>query len=361
METAAEHGIDLVVNLTPGVSEPIVRAYPAVAVRNMEGDRSPHWMCPSNPDVRNYFYGRALDILAHQRSVREIELDVVSIDFYDPQVVPEWVTPELSPLKELAAGSCFCDHCQKKATEAGLDIPRVIAQIKDVGRQANDLSYENFKGVADAYRGVFDIVRLILRHAELVRWLDFRGTLVDDFVRGIRGAIQRTGRDVLVTSDFCSPSFSWKLGQIYANQPSVTDAIKLMLYHRRIGSFEVKPLRNISRAIPLAKESEILDQYYRLKGFSGPGTFEEFAARGIDVENVYYEVKKAKRETNREYPIIAGLVGDPPATAKDVREAVEAAFRGGADGYMLHQWYHGTPKENVEAFGEKLKELGVIR
>lgn len=357
---ARKYGLNLEVNITPGVSEPIVAAYPDVAVMDVEGNRSKHWMCPSNPDVRNYFAGRVEDIIRHTVGIREVELDVVSIDFYDPQVVPDWVPPELNPLGRLAIGNCFCEHCVKKAKDFGIDVDAIKGEIKAINQDATILTYQQFTNLSDSYRGIFDIIRFLLRNPKILTWLNFRASLVNDHVLNFRNSLKKIDPSVLLSSDLVAPSFSWTLGQIYADQPKMTDMTKLMLYHKRIGSFEAKPLQRIQKAIPDISDREILEQYYRLKGFSGPLDMAQFIAHGIDVENVYYEVRKAKLEAGANHKIIAGLVGDPPATVEDVKNAVMLADRAGADGFMLHLWYRNAPKENIVAFGEQLKTLGRI-
>lgn len=357
---AKKYGLSLDFDITPGVSDPIVAAYPDTAVVNIAGERSKHWMCPSNPDVRGYFYGRTEDILRNYKGIREVELDVISIDFYDPQVVPDWVPPELYPLRQLAIGNCFCDHCVKKAQDSGLDVNKIKAEIAAIHKEAITLTYDNFKNLADSYRGLFDILRFVIKHPDLMRWLQFRGEAVDDFVIGMNKLVKGIDPTILLSNDLVSPSFSWTLGQFYHTQSKFTDLSKLMLYHKRIGSFEVKPLKRIQQAIPEIKEEELLDQYFRLKAFSGPDSFQGFVDEGVDVENVFYEVKKAKLEAGTGHQIIAGLVGDPPAAPEDVREAVKMAHQGGADGYMLHLWYGNAPKDNIVAFGEQLRELGEI-
>lgn len=357
---AGKYGLSLDFDITPGVSDPIVEAYPDTAVVDIEGKRSKHWMCPNNPDVRNYFFGRTEDILRNYRGIREVELDVVSIDFYDPQVVPDWVLPELYPMRQLAIGNCFCDHCVAAAKDAGLDVGRIKTEIGTLYKEATKLTYDNFKNFADSYRGLFDVMRFVIKHPELMQWLTFRGASVDGFVSGINRLVKSIDPQILLSSDLVSPSFSWTLGQFYHTQPGITDLTKLMLYHKRIGSFEIKPLKRIQQAVPEISEQELLDQYFRLKAFTGPDSFQGFEEEGVGVENVYYEVKKAKLEVGRNHKIIAGLVGDPPATMEDVREAVRMAHKGGADGYMLHLWYGNSPRENIVAFGDELRKLGEI-
>ena len=196
-----------------------------------------------------------------------------------------------------------------------------------------------------------------MRHPEIVAWLNFRASTVEHFVHRIRETVRRANPRALLSSDLVSPSFSWKLGQFYHHQPAVSDLTKLMLYHKRIGRFEVKPLQTLKAQLPEISEEAIMRQYFALRGFSGPTTFDQFSAEGLDVENVYYEILKAKAEVGPSHPIIAGLVGDPPAIPEDVERAVEMAHRGGADGYMLHLWYHDAPKENIVAFGEAIRRV----
>ncbi len=357
---AQKYGLNIGFDITPGVSDPIVDKHPSTAVVDVEGRTSGHWMCPSNPDVRKYFCGRIEDILIHNNSISEVELDVVSMDFYDPQVVPDWVLPELYPLRQLAAGNCFCEHCVKKAERAGLNVSRIKQQIRAVYGEATTLTYEQFKNQADTMRGLFDIIRFVLKYPELMTWLRFRCDAVSDFVKEINVLVKNIAPNILLSSDLVSPSFSWAIGQWYGSQHGMTDLTKLMLYHKNIGLNEVKPLKSIKEAVPGINEEELMEQYYRLKGFTGPDTFDKFSGEGIDVENIFYEVKKAKLEAGSGHKIVAGLGGDPPASADDVKNAVEMAYRGGADGYMLHLWYHNAPKENIVAFGEHLRKLGEI-
>ena len=289
-----------------------------------------------------------------------MELDVISLDFYDPQVVPDWVPPELYPLRQLAAGNCFCEHCIQKATQAGIDVEAMRREILSIYKEATTLTYESFKNQADAYRGLFDIVRFLIRHPRLIDWMSFRARVVGDFVRGCHRLVKGFSPDILLSNDLVSPSFSWTLGQLYHDQPPMTDMTKLMLYHKNIGGFESKPLRRIQQAVPAITDAELLDQYYRLKGFSGPLQMDALAQEGIGVENIYYEMRKAKLEVGMGHPVIAGLAADPPASPEDVRQAVRMAHKGGADGYMLHLWYRNAPKENIIAFGEQLRELGEV-
>lgn len=359
-QIASKYGLNIELNLTPGVSDAIVEANPDIAVVDIEGNRSKHWMCPSNNDVREYFFGRTKDILTNNKGIREVELDVVSINVYDPMIVPDWVSPELSPLSQLAAGNCFCDNCVEKAEKAGLNVEDIKDVIRAINKEATILTYEQFRNMTDTMRGSFDVVRFLMKHPKLIEWLNFRAKAVDDFVIEINKVVKDINPEIILSSDLVAPNFSWTLGQVYGNQPAITDLTKLMLYHKRIGAFEAKPLKRIQNAIPEIKDKELLDQYYRLKGFSGPSTFKELEEEGIDVENIYYEVKKAKLDVGKEHKVVAGLVGDAPATPEDVKEAVKMAHAGGADGYMLHLWYGDAPNENVVAFGEQLKELGEV-
>jgi hypothetical protein len=357
---AASYGIDIGLNITPGVSEPIIAKYPELAVEDIEGRKSSHWMCPSNPDVRAYFIGRIKDIILHNSGIKEVELDVVGLDFYDPQVVPDWVLPELYPLRQIAIGNCFCKHCTETAERNGIDVNQLKPIIRSLYKEATTLTYEKFTDLSILYRGIFDIVRVFLKYPILIHWLRHRASVVSSFVNEVYKNVHVIDPSILISSDLVAPSFSWALGQSYADQPLFTDITKLMFYHKRIGGFESKPLKKIQAEIPEISDREILDQYYRLKGFSGPGSISELSEKGLDVENIYYETRKAKIEVGNNHKIVVGLVGDQPATPKDVEDAVLMAHKGGADGYFLHLWYGNAPKENVLAFGDTLKRIGEI-
>ena len=100
-----------------------------------------------------------------------------------------------------------------------------------------------------------------------------------------------------------------------------------------------------------------MELFKRLTGYQGGLSFAEFSQQGFPPINVYYEVRKARIEVGSDYFLVAGIVGDQPATPNDVEEAVTMAAKGGADGFCLHTWYGRTTPSNYAAFGNKGREL----
>jgi len=352
---AKKNRLSIGLNITPGVSEPIIEMYPNVAVKDINGRKSKHWMCPSNKDVRAYFLGRIKDILMNYEEINEVELDVIGLDFYDPQVVPDWIIPELYPLRQFAINNCFCDSCIERARKSGLDIDKVVNEILSINQQAKSLTYNNFRNLHDSYRCVFDAIRFFVDRPNLINWIKFRSEIIESFVSDIKNLVKGINPNILISNDLVSPSFSWQLGQIYSQQTDITDITKLMIYHKRIGSFESKPLRKLQNFIPQIREEELLDQYYLLKGFKGPNTLKRFEEEGLNVESIYYETRKAKLEVGKKHRLIVGICGDPPTTGEDIFNAIRMAKNGGANGYMLHLWYGNSPKENIDKFGDSLR------
>jgi hypothetical protein len=70
---------------------------------------------------------------------------------------------------------------------------------------------------------------------------------------------------------------------------------------------------------------------------------------------------------NNEIPVYPGIDVDVPTapnqkrtTPNDVREAVKAAFRGGAEGVVLSRKYSEMRLASLEAAGQGVRDAGVL-
>jgi hypothetical protein len=353
---AEDLGLEVEVVIDPKSSE-LARSFPEVSIVDVLGNRSPSISCPSNPDVIEYVLARVRDIAENYGGIRGLELDGLYIDMHPRMTNPYGQPGALYPLHHVAPESCFCEHCIKLAREEGVNIESIRRVVREITETSLKSSPEAFYRLHDSFRGAYDMVRFLLNYPELVEWLNFRCRIVERALKIIWETIKSINPKLIVSEDMLPPTWSWSIGQDYRRHKSYCDYYKIIFFHKRTGSFEINPLLAIKDKIPSIPDEDIMNLFKRLTGYEGPPSFTLFSQHGFPPINVYYEIKKAREEVGLNYPLVAGIVGDAPATPSDVESAVIMAAKGGASGFCLHTWYGRTTPSNYAAFGNKGREL----
>ena len=98
-----------------------VARYPTFAMKDVFGDSSANWMCPVNPDVREYLRALVEDLTTHYL-FDTIELERPSFPeklhshaHYKTGIV-------LGPVGEFLYNLCFCESCRQAAKRDGVDV-----------------------------------------------------------------------------------------------------------------------------------------------------------------------------------------------------------------------------------------------
>jgi hypothetical protein len=104
----------------------MVARHRMAACVNVFGDLSPSWMCPSNPDVREYVAALVEDLTTHY-PLDTIELD--GADFGGPTHSHKHARSGVGggPVEQVLLSWCFCPSCQQRARDGGLDVEAVAA------------------------------------------------------------------------------------------------------------------------------------------------------------------------------------------------------------------------------------------
>jgi hypothetical protein len=104
----------------------MVARHKMAACVNVFGDLSQSWMCPSNPDVREYVAALVED-LATNYPLETIELD--GADFGGPIHSHRHARSGVGtgPVEQVLLSWCFCPSCQQRARDGGLDVEAVAA------------------------------------------------------------------------------------------------------------------------------------------------------------------------------------------------------------------------------------------
>ena len=94
--------------------------YPEVNTLNALNDRVPHYLCPSNPDVRAYIAALVSDI-ADNLAPAAVELEFLHFGGFEHDVHHGIGSVKLDAFTEYLLGLCFCPHCMGRAQVAGVD------------------------------------------------------------------------------------------------------------------------------------------------------------------------------------------------------------------------------------------------
>jgi len=353
---AKDLGLEVEVVIDPKSSE-LASNFPETSVVDVLGNRSSSISCPSNPDVTEYVLARIRDIAENYEEIVGLELDGLYMDMHARMTNPYGQPGAFYPLHHVAPETCFCEHCHRFAREEGVDMERIKKTVKVLTERSLENSPDTFYNLYDTFRGAYDMVRFLLDYPELIEWLNFRCRIVERALETIWKTVKSINPKLVLSDDMLPPTWSWSIGQDYRRHRDYCDYYKMIFFHRRTGSFEVNPLLAIKNKVPSIREEDIMDLFKRLTGYEGPPSFVEFSQYGFPPINVYYEVRKAREEVGSEYPIVAGIVGDAPATPGDIEAAMMMAAEGGANGFCLHTWYGRTTPSNYAAFGNKGQEL----
>ena len=106
--------------------------------------------------------------------------------------------------------------------------------------------------------------------------------------------------------------------------------------------------------------------YYKLMNYD-EAPYAKLSTAGLSADYVHRETKRAVAGVNGEIPVYPGIDVDIPTSANqkrttpnDVREAVKAAFAGGAEGIVLSRKYSEMMLANLAGAGQGVRDAGVL-
>ncbi|MFQ5741530.1 MAG: hypothetical protein ACE5JX_21240, partial [Acidobacteriota bacterium] len=153
----------------------------------------------------------------------------------------------------------------------------------------------------------------------------------------------------------------------YAVTSRYSDFIKAVAYNNAGGPRMVRFLDSLhANLLHDARPEDFLPLYYKMMNYE-EAPYEELSTAGLSSDYVYRETKRAIEGLGGEVPVYPGIDIDIPTapdqkqtTPDDVREAVKAAFRAGAEGVILSRKYSEMMLANLAGAGQGLREAGVV-
>src|SRR5437588_8748281 len=256
--------------------------------------------------------------------------------------------------------TCFCDYCKREASSRGIDANRAVegyTRLASLVRQSRTGSRPS-----DGY--FVSYWRLLVQYPEILAW----EKLWNDGQKNTYANIHQVAKSI--RSD-CAVgwhiwhynSFSpfYRAEQDYAEFQKYSDFLKVVLYNNCGGPRLASYCKSVSRKLfGDFSPDEVLAMTYKIQNFK-EANLQDLPHSGLSANYVERETRRALASAGA-VKIWPGIDIDIPTAADekktepgDVREAVRAAIRAGAQGVVLSRKYSEMRLANLRAAGEALR------
>jgi len=180
--------------------------HPEAVVANAFGDRYPYSLCSSAPEARAYAVGLARDV-TESYPVAGISLETPGFLPYAHGFHHEFALNAPNRWLDSQLGLCFCPHCVKGATAAGIDAKGLKGRVAgDVAAYlASDIDFP--ADMAEAFW-----LADTRADGDLKAFLDWRCTVVASLVGEIRAAVRKDATVAVIPSVNRPTAGSWYEG-----------------------------------------------------------------------------------------------------------------------------------------------------
>ncbi len=322
--------------------------------------RSATTLCFNNPDYRNWLTGIAEDWS------RSYEIDGIMWGSERQGAFSNALGASHGGAGDPGRVTCFCSFCEAKARQRGVSVTRA---------RAGFLELEKFVRAARAKQRPVDgyyvaLWRLMLKYPELLSW----EMLWTDSLRETYAAIYHRVKEVKPDMGvgwhiWHNNSFNpiYRAEQDLAELSQYSDFLKMVMYHNCGGERMSTYINNVSSTIyGDVPAQELLDFHYRVLDYREK-SLAEISKTGLSADYVYREAKRASEAlTGTKTKLWPGIDIDIPTAADHskctpdgTKEAVLAAFRGGAHGVILSRKYSEMMLADLKGAGAALRQLGI--
>jgi hypothetical protein len=279
----------------------------------------------------------------------------------------QWGSERRGPFEATLLGSvpyCFCAYCQASGRDQGIDVERArlgYTALYDFARAARAGQRPR-----DGY--FVEFWRVLLQYPEILQWERLWFEQQQALHKEIYGTVkacdpQKTvGWHVWHQNSF-TPIFraQWDFSLIRR----YSDWLKPVLYNNCAGYRFHEHLAGWHRTwFADATPEETYRFLYKVLGIE-EAPYDQLPVAGWSADYVERETRRTVQGVNDEIPVYPGIdidipSGQCPTTPERVRDAVLAAFRGGARGVILSRKYSEMKLDNLAGAGQALKELGYL-
>jgi hypothetical protein len=260
--------------------------------------------------------------------------------------------------------TCFCQFCVARAKERGINPERARQGFAELQKFVT----AGHKGQRPVDGYYVTLWRLMLRYPELLAWeMLWTDSLRDTYaaiyekVKSVKPSVQ-VGWHIWHNNSF-NPVYRAEQ-DLQAIAPH-SDFLKMVMYHNCGGERMATYIDNMaSAAYGDVPKQELLDFHYRVLDYAERG-LDEIPYTGFSSDYVYRETKRARAGLEGTKTLLwPGIDVDIPTeenhskcTPYGTRDAVTAAFRGGADGVLISRKYSEMKLDNLKAVGDAIQQL----
>jgi hypothetical protein len=334
----------------------LIPNYAQVTEVDMYGRRTTG-ACFNHPDYQAFLYGKVESLLGGYSSL----VDGVA-----------WGSERTGPFENMLGRggivTCFCQFCQAKAREQGINVARAQTGYREMVKLMQAAGKD--QRPVDGYFTVF--WRLLLKYPEILAWENlwtesFQEVQADLY--GVAKAIapqKPFGFHIMQSMTF-SPFY--RAEEDYAQRRNYADFLKIATYNNAGGPRLAAYLQRLGETIfHDMSPSDFLPFYYKIMNYN-EAPFDQLGNAGLSPDYVAKETKRAVDGVAGEVKIWPGIDIDvpvlgegPKATDKrtnpeDVSKAIRAAFGAGADGVVLSREYVEMWLANLTSAGDTLRDL----
>ena len=323
--------------------------------------RHPGGPCFNNPNYTNYLLGLVED------QCRSYEVDGIMFG-------SERQGPLGSALGAYHNGAradpgatcCFCSFCEAKGRKQGIDFARVKQGYQALEKyvRAGRAGQRPVDGFYVAFW------RILSEYPEVQAWERLWTSAQQETYAALHARVKaiRTG---LQAGWHIWQNASWnpmyRAEQDFAAMAPFSDYVKPTLYNNCAGERMISYMESVGQNIhgDLTR-AELLDFEYKVLNYN-EAPLDKLAAAGFSADYVYRETKRTIDDLAGKSTLVwPGIDIDVPTagghskcTPEGVRDAVLAAYKGGAQGVILSRNYTEMKPQNLRGAGIALEQLGL--
>ncbi|HEY6850614.1 MAG TPA: hypothetical protein VI320_30975 [Terracidiphilus sp.] len=260
--------------------------------------------------------------------------------------------------------TCFCQYCQAKAKERGINPERAQKGFMELSKFVE--ASRKSQRPADGY--YVSLWRLMLYYPELLAWEMLWTQSLRETYAAIYTKIKEVKPSLQVGWHIWHNNSFNPIYRAEQDLPAIaphSDFLKIVIYNNCGGERLADYVRNVGGTlygdIP---QDELLQFHYRVLNYQERG-LAEIPFTGLTSDYVYRETKRAHEDLQGTKTLLwPGIDIDIPTepshsrcTPDGVRDAVLAAFRGGADGVLLSRKYSEMKLANLRGAGDAVKQF----
>jgi hypothetical protein len=260
--------------------------------------------------------------------------------------------------------TCFCQYCQAKAKERGIDPERARKGFLELSKFVE--ASRKSQRPADGY--YVSLWRLMLYYPELLAWEMLWTQSLRETYAAIYAKIKEVKPSLQVGWHIWHNNSFNPIYRAEQDLPAIaphSDFLKIVIYNNCGGERLADYIRNVGGTlygdIP---QDELLQFHYRVLNYQERG-LAEIPFTGLTSDYVYRETKRAHEDLQGTKTLLwPGIDIDIPTepshsrcTPDGVRDAVLAAFRGGAEGVLLSRKYSEMKLANLRGAGDAVKQF----